>query len=366
MRIAYLCADPGIPVLGHKGASVHLRSLAGALARRHHAVLLLGANLSGEDRAPERVSIAALQEIGLEDRLAAFQPDVVLERYSLRSEAGLRAARQLGKAFVLEMNAPLVEEAARYRGLRDVSDWRAWEQRLVGAADQVIAVSTAVRDHALALGVQSRRVTVVPNGVDADRFEAGRGAPVRERHGLGRAFVVGFSGSLKPWHGVVVLVRAFAHLPDETRLLLVGDGPQRQEIGGLVRDLGIDARVVLTGAVPHDHVPDHLAAMDIGVAPYEAQPAFYFSPLKIVEYMAAGLPVIASRQGDLEAVVDGAGLLVEAGDVDALAAALSQLFGDRAARLELGRRGRDRAQGMTWDQAAERVEQILVRLEAAA
>jgi glycosyltransferase involved in cell wall biosynthesis len=366
MRIAYLCADPGIPVLGHKGASVHLRSLASALGRRDHAVLLLGSNLSGENRAPDRVTLAALTGADLHDRLEAFEPDVVLERYALGAEGGLKEAARLGKPFVLEMNAPLVDEAARYRGLRDVSRWREWEERMVRAADRIIAVSSAIREHALALGAEPQRVTVVLNGVDATLIGAGRGASVRERHGLGRAFVVGFCGSLKPWHGVARLVHAFARLPQETRLLLVGDGPQRPEIERLVLDLGLSGRVTLTGAIPHDRVPDYLAAMDVGVAPYEAQPVFYFSPLKVVEYMAAGLPVIASRQGDLETIVDGAGLLVAAGAIDALTAALTHLLTDDEIRRALGRCAHERASEMTWDQAAERVEEVLARHEAAA
>ncbi len=366
MRIAYLCADPGIPVRGHKGASVHLRSLASALHRRGHEVLLAATAIEGDEPAPLGVVMERLPSdeadatAWLTTVLRHWRADVVLERYSLKSGPGARVAHRIGLTYVLEVNAPLVDEAARYRGLSDVQTWLAREKALLLASDRVVAVSNGIRDHVLAAGVPRLRVVVIHNGVDVELFAAGRGNAVRRRYGLRGKFVIGFAGSLKPWHGVGTLVLALAGLPESVHLLVVGDGPQREEVEALATALHVTPRVRMAGAVVHERMPDYLAAMDVGVAPYEPQPGFYFSPLKVMEYMAAGLPVVASHQGDLPEIIGDAGVLVPPGDEPALQDALKRLLNSERRRVELRLRARRRAQAMSWHGVAEEVERVLL------
>ena len=365
MRIVYVCADRGIPLLGDKGASVHLRSLAAALARRGHWVTLGARRLEGANAVPAGVQVERMPDEEEEHREWLLwlnkesRADVVLERYSLSSGPALQAAGECGMPFVLEVNAPLVDEAARYRGLDGVEHWRSRERTLLAASNQVIVVSSALQQYAIRMGVAADRVTVIPNGVDPEAFGQARGDEVRSQHRLGTATVVGFAGSLKPWHGVRELVAAFALLPRHTRLLIVGDGPERNAIEAEVSCGLLAGRVVLTGAVLHAQMPPHLAAMDIAVAPYAAQPEFYFSPLKVVEYLAAGLPVVATAQGDLPGLVGKAGLLVPPGSVDALRAALTRLIDDPNLRTRMSQQARQRAADFSWDAAARRVEGVL-------
>ena len=365
MRIAYLCGDPGIPVLGHKGASVHLRSLASALHRRGHDVLLAATAVEGENPPPVGVVMVRLPNDASEatawllSGLRDWRADVVLERYSLNSGPGVRVAHRLGLPFVLEVNAPLVDEAARFRGLTNVEAWRAREKELLMASDRVVAVSSGVRDHVVRFGVPPARVVVVHNGVDVTLFGAGRGNAVRRRYGLRGKPVIGFAGSLKAWHGVRTLVLALAGLPENVHLLVVGDGPQREDLEALATTLEVSPRLRLAGAVPHDRMPDFLAAMDIAVAPYEPQAGFYFSPLKVFEYMAAGLPVVASNQGDLPEIIGDAGILVAPGDEPALRDALTDLLQDERMRKALSLRARRRARAMSWDAVARDIEPVL-------
>ena len=116
--------------------------------------------------------------------------------------------------------------------------------------------------------------------------------------------------------------------------------------------------------LPHDAVPGYLAAMTVGTAPYRSQPDFYFSPVKVAEYLAAGLPLVASRQGDLPDLVGDAGLLVTPDDVDELRQALRGLLSDPPLRNRMQGAARQRARARTWDEAAAQVESVLASARA--
>ena len=362
MRVVYLCADRGIHLLGSKGASVHLRSLAVALASRGNEVTLACRRLDGDNTLPSTVRVEQLppgeeEQAGwIKALLEGTLADVLLERYSLNSGPGLQAAKRLGVRYVLEVNAPLVEEAARYRGLTETAAYAERERSLIASSDCVIAVSSGIRAHALASGAGADRVRVIPNGVDLALFRRAGRERVRAGLGLAGQTVIGFAGSLKPWHGVLDLVAAFARLKGRVHLLLVGDGPEREAVETAAAKRRLQGRVTMIGAVPHSWVPDYLSAMDVGVAPYVPQERFYFSPLKLAEYMAVGLPVVASDQGDLAAALGGAGLLVPPGDTARLAGTLRRLVADEPARRRLGKAARVRARALSWNRVAWRVE----------
>lgn len=197
---------------------------------------------------------------------------------------------------------------------------------------------------------------VVPNAVDPSRF------PDNIKPSCpSDMFTIGFVGTLKPWHGLPLLIEAYSLLHrsnQDTRLLIVGDGPGLPD---LVEDLsarGLSETVHLTGSVDPDEVPGLLASMDAAVAPYPDYPDFYFSPLKIYEYMAAGLPVVASRIGQVaELIQDGTnGLLYQPGDAVALSAALNRLRCEPMLRSSLGRAARETVlHDHTWEAVAKRI-----------
>src|SRR5262249_46041753 len=149
------------------------------------------------------------------------QIDLVYERLSLWSFAGLQFARRAGVPFILEMNVPLAAQQQEYRDLDMAETARAVETLLLAKADRVIVPSSALREYAQSHG--AAHVRIIPCGVAAHAFPKSGHLGARD----GTDFVVGFVGSLKPWHGVEVLLEAFAQLAQlspEYRLLVVGDG----------------------------------------------------------------------------------------------------------------------------------------------
>jgi glycosyltransferase involved in cell wall biosynthesis len=186
-------------------------------------------------------------------------------------------------------------------------------------------------------------------GADTDRFRPGAPGAVPFERQPGDVVVV-FAGAFRAWHGAVHLVEAMRRLEragnPTLRAVLAGDGPQLARVRDAARGL---ARVAILGSVDHDAMPPLLAAADIGAAPFDvsAHPplslAFYWSPLKIFEYMASGLPVVAPDiEGIRRIVTDGEGVLYDPADAGALARALEQLQ-DAASRRRLGAAARARA-----------------------
>ena len=398
MRLAYLCCDFGIPIFGVKGAAVHVRQLVQTFKDLNCNVHVLAARLGGKppegwrlpvhqfrfDRWPAIIqdllskeaptpgwdrmvkdwrSLAYAQYLNQAARplLRRLKPDVLYERYSLFAWAGRSLATDLGVPHIVEINSPLAIEQAQYRQLSlRVTAFRL-EEKILAEADLVVAVSSAIQKYVLDLGVPPDRVVVLPNGVDTYRFCLKRdGKPVRHTLGLEESFVIGFAGSLKQWHGVDGLLVASACLPNSLpwKLLIVGDGPMRESLARQAASLGISDRVIFTGTVPYDQMPAYLAAMDVAVAPYPAIGHFYFSPLKLFEYMAMARPVIASTQGQIAELVTHQenGWLYPPGDIEALKDALIRLATDEDLRLRLGASARTYvATHHTWKRNGEKL-----------
>jgi glycosyltransferase involved in cell wall biosynthesis len=394
VRICYLSADRGISLGKCNGSATHVRSLVGAFASLGHDVTLVMPSHDGWEHAgvrkvsiptlaicesgalrrrksratsdeatdPRRL-ISALRHIwhngaveqALETVLAENRPDVIYERYSPFGVAGSIIARSAGIPHILEVNAPLAWEGKTYRAQALPEAAEALEQATFDNASVIIAVSRELRETLRADGVKGKKIQVVPNGVDTRLF-APEGPS--HRNGFGDKTVIGFVGSLKAWHGIDVLAEAFARLADDRRfhLLIVGDGPMAPTIEALA-----EARpetVTFIRGVPHGEVPAYIRAMDVAVAPYPTLDQFYFSPLKVLEYMAAGRPVVASRIGQLDQLIrDGeTGILVPPGDASALVEAIGRLADDGELSRGIGARAAAETQrDHTWMQRASQI-----------
>ncbi|MDZ7291879.1 MAG: glycosyltransferase family 4 protein [candidate division KSB1 bacterium] len=421
MNIAYLSADFGVPVFGYKGASVHVREMVAAFHKAGHAICVISPAMEREK--PEKENTPAsfsphaqpgdsvvylpvtpperhlqlfkeletldkflgmktrirqelrnllynltLYETVLED-LRACRTDLIYERYSLFSYAGIRLARELGVPHILEVNAPLAYEQEKMRGLDMKELARETERRIFRETDRVIVVSRQLQEFVASCGVPESRIHILPNAVDPQRFalallDEDDENPVRAQYRLNGKRVIGFVGSLKPWHGTETLLEAFRNLHTHdanTHLLIVGDGPGREALEHYAQSDELNGAVTFPGNVPYDDIPHYIAAMDITVAPYTPNENFYYSPIKIFEYMMMGKPVVAAQIGQVEEVIiDGeTGVLFEPGNIEQLTAALIKLSSDPQLCRRIGENAKAWVQKeRTWDNNARQVLEI--------
>ena len=412
MRILYVCADWGIPIRGFKGASVHVREFCNTLRALGHEVTLLFA-VGGEgnpdprafliELAPRPTSAMREREAarpGIEfdsadrascrelDKLAYAADfaaralpalrcsgrdfDAVYERYSLFQTGGSAIARDYGIPYVVEVNAPLIEEEERHRVLKFKAVAHEAQTRCFRSADHIVIVSAALKSYVQAEGIASHRISCLPNGVDTGRFHPLTSPVDKARYGLERSAVIGFVGSLKPWHGMDFLFDAMALLQQrgvDYRLLIVGDGPGFEHAKKRSEADILKGTVVLTGKVPHHEIPAHLALMNLTVAPYDAAEDFYFSPLKVMESLAAGRPVVAPSLGQLKDLIENGvtGLLYEPGDLISFVDCLETLLLDPSRLAALGENARRYAvANLSWESVVQRALQIISKpLQAA-
>lgn len=405
MKFAYLCSDVEIPLLGDEGCSIHIREIVNALVELGHEVVVFCA-WKGDSSGPV-VSVPVysfesddgaelplhclrqdpvVRRYQLDRDLTALsfnwwmqgeglsilereRPDVVYERFALFGWAGLTVSRKLDIPLMLEVNSPLREEQAGYDKFVLTRMAELIEGEVLRGADTVLPVSRWLKEWTQKQGVAPNRIHVMPNGVSERHFaNQESGERIRQRLRLAGRRVIGYVGSFQQWHDVPGLLTAFQQLHrenSELRLLLVGDGEQREDIVSLVDASGLKNAVVMTGSVPFDEVPLYVAAMDIPVVPYSNIPDFYFSPIKLFESMASGRPTVAAALGQIAELVEHrrTGWLYKPGDVNALADGLRALLHTPDLAAAIGQAGREViVNRYTWKGIATRIVELAEEL----
>ncbi|MGE0702358.1 MAG: glycosyltransferase family 4 protein [Vicinamibacterales bacterium] len=374
MRILYAAIDQMVP--GSHGGAVHVTSVAEGLAARGHEVHALVTRPSGRNDSNEGVHWHAMApalglrqlralRAGAVTRLAdEIKPDVIMERYYNFGGEGILAARRLGIFSVLEVNAPVIDYAGSPKALLDrallIQPMRRWREWQCSTADLIVTPSPKI----IPPQVPASRILQAEWGADTVRFHPGAGTRDEES----RDTVAVFVGAFRKWHGAIHLVEAIKRLRErgrrDIRALFVGDGPELPAARRAAE--GLDG-VRFVGALPHERVPQALAESHIGVAPFDVAEHpplatdFYWSPLKVFEYMASGLPVAAPRIPRLESIVrDGQeGVLYDASAPLGLAAAIEQLA-DPTLRGRLGQAARDRVvEHFSWARHCEQLDRAI-------
>ena len=379
MKILYVATDQVVP--GSTGGSIHVLEVARGLAARGHEVqaVIHDVGASPCEEAEGRISwrrirwtpehrFFRLRARPQVERLArAFGAEAVIERYYNFGGEGILTAERLAIPSLLEVNSPLVDPKGSAKALLDaallVRPLRRHRERLAGAASALISpILQIVPEFA------REKTHIVTWGANVDSFSpAKRDDATRVRLGIPRdAVAVLFSGSFRPWHGVHVFEEAARRLRARDDIFFV-------LAGGSVAGPAQDFRGVHLGKLAYESMPEVTAACDIGVAPYdtarlrELSLGFFWSPLKIFEYMASGLATLTIPRAPLTEIAraDQEGLFFREADPSDLARQIGGLAADAGLRRRLGDSARTRVvERYSWAKHCEQVETVLKRIAA--
>jgi PEP-CTERM/exosortase A-associated glycosyltransferase len=286
------------------------------------------------------------------------------------------ASKQLGVPFIYELRtlwgeSAVVEDGWNPNSFKYRMVWRL-ELDVMRRAHMVVAISRGIRDAIVERGVDPGKVVIVPNGVDTQVFvPRPPDTALAEKLGLTGCFVIGFIGSLRRLEGIPLLLEAFKEIhrrEPRARMLVVGDGPEREGLVAAARDAGLGDVAQFTGLVPHEQILQYYSIMDVLVYPrIDARINQTVTPLKPLEAMAMGKVCIASDVGGLTELVDDGrtGLVFRAGDARDLAEKTVRLASDSALMQQLSTQGYEAVRReREWSAIASRYADIYRRAGA--
>ena len=296
------------------------------------------------------------------------KPDVILLRYNFLNVSLPLIAWLKRIPLILEVNAPMAYENKKFSDhavkLPLIPEFIEWLN--ITISRRVIVVSSQLKEYYKKWSVSKEKIVVIPNGADSIKFHPRTdGSKIISQFDLKGKIVLGFIGSFHYWHGLENLEGFIKSVILEYRnsaFLLVGEGPLKSKLEELFSAEEYEGRVFFSGYVPHEKIPEYVAAMDIVLAPYPKLEFFYYSPLKLYEYMSAGRAVVASSIGQIaEVIVDKEnGILYEPGDFSDMLTKTKLLIEDKKLRNKVGVNARELIENKyNWNTTAKKVRETL-------
>lgn len=297
----------------------------------------------------------------LDTIIAKEKPDLIYERIAYLMSSGYKIAQKYSIKYYTEINAPIVEENLIFEGKSLFTSTAKKRVRdLIERSDYIIVVSTALKNHYQdKYAVKEQKTIITPNAINPKKIEVDAATleQIRRKHNLKpESLVIGFVGSIFPYHGVDKLIKAFAKLKQDNylQLLIVGDGLILDNLKSLTKKLDIQEKVIFTGAISPLKIYHYIALMDITVM---ASSNWYGSPVKIFEYGLMGKAIIAPDNIPVRDVMinNKHGLLITQ-ETEKLTQALSVLIQNKKLRNELGLTFQEKVlKEHTWKKMAEKI-----------
>jgi glycosyltransferase involved in cell wall biosynthesis len=388
--LTYICNDTGIPISENSGSSIHIQEFLRGISETGVNTRILyqnpGEKLNKIEYFDYSDHIAMfpyknnkllmmlnisniIANYELKEKLAKSKfshNSLIHERYSLFSSGAAEYASDNDIPYILEVNSPLIYEGEKFSKIFGFKNTASrLEQRIFDKSDHICTVSIELKEH-FSKYTSSDNITVIPNGANPNMF-----SPDTEPAICCEEFTIGFVGSFKKWHGIDRIINICKKIKEKIqdfRFLLVGDGPMYSKIKSEIKQNNLKKHITLTEKVEHSNVPKYLAAMDVAIAPYPDLDFFYYSPVKIFEYMAMALPTIASDIGQVGRVIEDKkdGYLIDPSNNNQFAAKIIDLYmqyeSDSNHFQKIGKSARTKIKNeYSWKNNAERYRDIYSR-----
>jgi len=316
--------------------------------------------------------------------MSKYHFDVLYTRNGSIGIIGALMRGMRGSKLILELNGLISEDWKLEKANRNISIfnklkmkfWDYIEILAAKKADAVISVSQGIKDILVEKGVDRNKIFVVPNGANVNLFK-----PIdelektikylRQLYGINKNdYVIVFVGNFEPHHGIEYLIKSAPLILREfpnTKFLIVGDGPIKNELVNLVDKLNLSDEIIFTGRIDYEKIPFYINLASVCVAPFirARNEKIGLSPLKIYEYLACGKPVIAS---DIKGAGDllrhsNAGIAVKPEDPVELANAIIKLLKDEELRRQMGENGRKVVvNNYSWDHTAKKTIEVFEKI----
>jgi glycosyltransferase involved in cell wall biosynthesis len=388
MKILYYASHPFLQLNAPTGYGRHMREMIAAWESQGHEVRAFiagdrngregstpaGTNQAGKNRIKKwipKLIWESLKDISLlrfdkklqpelEEQIANFQPDIIYERITYLQSSGIRASQKMGVKHIAEFNAPYPEERISFSGKTLLlAKAKSVEREILLKTYGAAVVSSALKDHLVNVCPSVKdRLKVIPNAVAPIELPI-YSIESQPYQYLKNELVIGFVGSIFPYHGVDVLISAFAKLNQKmAKLLIVGDGMILDDMKALAEKKGVNDQVVFTGPVPHQAVQSFIELMDICCM---AKSNWYGSPVKIFEYGLLQKAILAPDVIPVRDVMTERDALLVKPTEENVHAGLKKLIEDESFRKEIAQNWHNKVMAKyTWNQAAKTTLELCI------
>ena len=399
MKILYYSAHPHLSLDSPSGPGTHMREMINSFRAAGHEVevLVFGPESNASKKKDSINSLGSknllknicpkiiwetLKDLQLvkhdnkcaeilNEKIKEFKPQLIYERGYYLMTSGVKVAEKLNVDHILEMNAPFLYEKEYMTGQKGLMNKRARtkEMEQLNKTNLVLVVSSALKEYFITeYKIDEKKIVVTPNGVEPSKANVNVGDVIELRKKLGfreQDIIIGFVGSIFPYHGVDGLISAFAEVKKKKgalKLLIVGDGESLPMLSALTAQLGLVDSVIFTGNVSHNKVFNYISLMDIAVM---ARSNWYGSPVKIFEYGIMGKAIIAPDNKAVNDVMENGedGILIRP-DANELEAALQRMVNERSFRESVAKNFQQKVrENYTWKRIAENVLSVYSQIK---